>query len=395
MYDVAVFVFIMLSLVVGYAVGRFQSRGAQATVGGSGADSSWSSEHYYRGLAFLLNDEPDAAIDTFIAALDVNSETLETHLALGSLLRKRGEVGRAIRVHQNLLARPSIEASQRHRVQMELAIDYLRSGLFDRAESLFNELLDAKGVSKEMLHKTTQYLLELYQLSGDWVLAIDMADRLTSRKFSGPADRWRVMQSHFACEMSEELAARGDWVTANQWVRTALKYDRKSGRANLLQAHYLEQAGDTVEALVVLRRAASFDSKVVPELLLPMRRCFQASDRESDYLSELKALYAQEASKYVLEALLVEMQKDSNVTEEVLHSLLADGVAQLSSLKFFGDFYLAIQSGSGLPFEKVFELYSLHVSNQSEYVCSACGFSGGQNHWLCPSCKRWATLARQ
>src|SRR5690606_26373871 len=98
------------------------------------------SADYFRGLNLVLNRKTDEALELFIQIAKVDDETLETHFALGHLFRRRGEVDRAIRVHQNLLARPSLSEAQRHQALFALAEDYLGAGLFDRAEMLFSEL---------------------------------------------------------------------------------------------------------------------------------------------------------------------------------------------------------------------------------------------------------------
>ena len=113
---------------------------------------------YIKGLNYLLNEQPDKAIDVFIQMLDVNSETVETHLALGSLFRRRGEVDRAIRIHQNLIARPTLTAEQRMQALNELGQDYMRAGLLDRAEALFNELIESGPHTINALHQ----LMDIY-----------------------------------------------------------------------------------------------------------------------------------------------------------------------------------------------------------------------------------------
>ena len=114
---------------------------------------------YFKGLNFLLNEQPDKAIEVFVQALEVNSETVETHLALGSLFRRRGEVDRAIRIHQNLIARPMLDKVQRAHALLELGQDYLKAGLFDRAENLFLELVDARPYNEAAL----RFLMNIYQ----------------------------------------------------------------------------------------------------------------------------------------------------------------------------------------------------------------------------------------
>ena len=122
------------------------------------------SQDYFKGLNYLLNDRPDKAIEVFIKVLEVESETVETHLALGNLFRRRGEVDRAIRIHQNLVARPSLDKEQRALALLELGIDYMRSGLLDRAETLFKELIQTGMYERQVL----RHLVDIYQQEQDW-----------------------------------------------------------------------------------------------------------------------------------------------------------------------------------------------------------------------------------
>ena len=172
MNDLLIFALLFAAIAIGWWLGR---RGA-ATV----ASSPELPGQYYKGLNYILEDRPDGAIDAFINALEVNSETLETHIALGNLLRKKGEVDRAIRIHQNLLARPSLPRSQVHLAHLELARDYISAGLLDRAERL---LLDLVEESPAQRRTSQRHLLEIYQSEREWSRAIDIAKDLLPFSF--------------------------------------------------------------------------------------------------------------------------------------------------------------------------------------------------------------------
>ena len=130
------YVLILAAIAIGWWLGRRERKHQAAN------EHQKLSRNYFQGLNYLLNEQPDRAISTFIQALEVNSDTIETHLALGSLLRRRGEVDKAVSVHQNLLARPQLNRETSHYVQLELARDYLLAGLLDRAEKLLLDLIE-------------------------------------------------------------------------------------------------------------------------------------------------------------------------------------------------------------------------------------------------------------
>ena len=178
MNDLLIFLLLFSAIVIGWLLGRR----SVASI----SNNSDSSGEYYQGLNYLLDGRPDGAVDSFIDGLEVNSETLETHVAMGNLLRKRGEVDRAIRVHQNLLARPSLPRSQVHLAHLELARDYISAGLLDRAEGL---LLALVKESSEQRVVACRHLLEIYQSEKEWQRAIDVAKSMLPKKKSllGPA----------------------------------------------------------------------------------------------------------------------------------------------------------------------------------------------------------------
>ena len=172
MNDYLVFGLFFVAIVIGWTLGRRSQK--KAVVNSPDLPSQ-----YYKGLNYLLDGKPDGAVDAFINALEVNSETLETHIALGNLLRKRGEVDRAIRIHQNLLARPSLPRTQVHQAHLELARDYISAGLLDRAERL---LLDLVQESPDQRRASQWHLLDIYQSEREWQKAIDTAADLLPRK---------------------------------------------------------------------------------------------------------------------------------------------------------------------------------------------------------------------
>src|SRR5688500_2471596 len=153
---------------------------------------------YFKGLNFLMNEQPDKAIEAFIEVVKVDPQTVELHFALGSLFRRRGEVERAIRMHQNLVERTDLVEEQKLAALFELAQDYLKAGLLDRAEELFLKLEGtphAEGALK--------FLLEIYQQEKEWQKAIGAAQKLES--VTGQSHQKEI--ANFYCELaSTELA---------------------------------------------------------------------------------------------------------------------------------------------------------------------------------------------
>ncbi|MGB0713705.1 MAG: tetratricopeptide repeat protein, partial [Gammaproteobacteria bacterium] len=178
-----------LAMVVGWVIGR---RGGTTRPKG---DEACFDTRYFQGLNYVLNEQPDKAIEVFIKMVEVDSDTVETHFALGSLFRRRGEVDRAIRLHQNLIARPNLDRGQRAQALLELGRDYMLAGLFDRAENLFRELVDARF----HIRQAYENLVAIYEQEKDWDNAIKAARNLEGRV---PRDM-RPVIAQFHCEKAD------------------------------------------------------------------------------------------------------------------------------------------------------------------------------------------------
>lgn len=444
MSDYLIIAFLFIAIVIGFFLGRlFDSSGKskkRALDKGCprNKEYNWFQGRYFEGLTQLLNDDADEAVDTFISVMEVNSETLETHLALGSLMRKRGELARSVKVHQNLLARPNLSKHELHTVQLELGVDYLRSGLLDRAESLLKELSDGVRVNKSTRDQATELLVEVYQDMGDWLAAIDRSDRLTTKKFSQNSDVWRRYQAFFACELAEQAFNDKDWLGARRWARNALRYDKMNARALSIQAEVDLADNDFSSALVSLKQAAQRAPHYLPDIMPSYTLCVKSLHGEAKYLDSLRALYAEYPSLYLLSVL----EKSVREIEGDLHSveLLLAELPKYSDTRYSFQgteaaykailFYQSYESGSPgdtepadkpmnfdesesgesnesresressessessaqePPFcvEAMYQLVDRLVFPELAYQCAQCGYDALQLHWRCPSCKTW------
>ena len=189
---------------------------------------------YFRGLNFLLNEQPDKAIEAFLEVVKLEPQTIDLHFALGGLFRRRGELDRAISMHENLLEREGLAEDQRLRAMSELGQDYLKAGLLDRAEQVFGKLLETPQHGQ-----ARTYLLEIYVQEKDWQKAIDAA-RLLEKDTSKPLN---VDIAHFHCELALLEAARGNSDAAATLLQQALATNRQSVRANLMAGDLNAAAG--------------------------------------------------------------------------------------------------------------------------------------------------------
>ena len=341
---------------------------------------------YLKGLNFLLDEQPDKAIDLFIQMLEVNNDTVETHLALGSLFRRRGEVDRAIRIHQNLIARPTLLPAQRAHALFELGQDYMKAGLFDRAETLFGELVESSPHSEQAL----SYLLDIYQQEKDWTNAIKIAQRISTK--SGKS--YNDLISHFYCEQAEIAYKQGEPARALKLFKKANSINKNSVRASLLEAKIEHDAGNENTAIRALKRIETQDSDYLPEVLGPLHHCYQSLGKPEDMLIYLRDILSRHDAISImlnLSGLLQHYQDDETAEafiEEFLHRRPSlRGMDRLIDIN--------IKHAKEPVQEKLRILKSVTgqlLEDKPVYSCHICGFNGKTLHWQCPGCKRWDTV---
>jgi lipopolysaccharide biosynthesis regulator YciM len=347
---------------------------------------SAASSAYVKGVNFLLNEQPDKAIDVFLQVLEVESETIETHLALGNLFRRRGEVERAIRIHQNVIAHPAINDQQRALALLELGMDYMRSGLYDRAEGLFTELLRANFHVRRVLEQ----LLEIYQQEQDWGQAIACAGEIESRC----RENLRTLKAQYLCERVEGCIARGDHAQAHGLIREALAMDPDCARASLIEGRLAMSAGDLRGAIVAFKRVERQDRDLFGEALAPLRECHKrlgALRELTDYLCTRDLGRAGIAPMMMAADLLAESEGADRAI-----AYLGEALRLRPSLRGLDRLIdLSLRSRQCLPQAEVEVFKALTtrlLRGRSNYRCGHCGFAARRLHWQCPGCRRWGTV---
>lgn len=351
---------------------------------------------YYRGLNYLLNEQPDEAIDSFIDSLEVNADTLETHLAVGNLMRRKGEVERAIKIHQNLLSRPSLEPEQQQQAHLELARDFVSAGLLDRAERL---LLDLINQAPELREISLYQLMELYQDEREWQRAIDTGLMLLPRRglllsSTTPDRRVQEALAHYHCEQAEQALKRNDFHAARLQLKKALQQDRECARASLLAGQVEYRTGHYRQAIRSLKRVRDQEPALLPEILDSLRACHYQLNEIALYWQLLLDWLGQYPSTTLLLAAADELRQQRG--REAAMTFLAERLRQRPTLRGVArliDWYL--ETASAEPREQVGLLQGVTrqlLLNRPTYQCQHCGFSGRSLHWLCPSCKQWNTV---
>ncbi|PSJ47603.1 lipopolysaccharide assembly protein LapB [Zobellella endophytica] len=345
------------------------------------------SRQYVAGLNFLLSDEPDKAVDLFIQLLQVDSETIETHLALGNLFRSRGELDRAIRIHQNLIARPNLLLEQRHLAMLELARDFLAAGLLDRAEHILAELKDDPDYEEEALGQ----LMQIYQQLRDWEKAIVVAERLKKRQ----GVKAMTPMGHFYCELAEQKWRQQDIKAAIHHFKKALKADPGCVRANIrLGALYIAQT-QWSPAVHCLMQVTEQDPDFISEVLPDLQRCYRELGKDGDFIRRLEQWVTQDSGASVVLMLadrISETQGTLGAEQLVLTQLqrhpTMKGFYRLMS-------YHAANAEQGRARESLEMLKALvaeQIKAKPSHRCGQCGFSTHTLFWQCPSCKQWGSI---
>jgi len=364
----------------GWIIGRRNSERSRR------AGVSELSSSYFRGLNYLLNEQPDKAIEVFLKLAEFNRDTVETHLALGNLFRRRGEVDRAIRVHQHLIARPNLSDQEKTIALLELGEDYMRAGLLDRAETLFTDLIAMDAQVPSAL----KHLISIYQHEKDWNKAIDHARRI--EKISGESQGPVIAQ--FYCELAEQARTAKNFAEAHQHLEHAFEAQPECVRAYIVLGHLEVQENRLSSAAEAFERVATLDVDFVPEVLAPLLDCYarlQQMERAEKFL--LDAIdRSQGVSPVIALARMYAITRGEQVAIDFLTRQLRQRPSVRGLMSLIG---ATLHKSEGEARENLLILQDLTrklIEGQAMYRCSRCGFGAKAHHWQCPSCKTWGSV---
>nr|VFK56937.1 MAG: Lipopolysaccharide biosynthesis regulator YciM, contains six TPR domains and a predicted metal-binding C-terminal domain [Candidatus Kentron sp. TC] len=350
---------------------------------------------YFKGIHYLLYEQPDRAVEAFIKVLEVEDETAETHLALGNLYRRRGEMERAIRIHQNLVERSTLNSEQRFEALLELGQDYLRAGLLDRAEYLFRDLVKNRHHTVQALRQ----LIEIYEQEKDWDKAIDSARKL--EKITG--NQLRAVVAHYYCEKAEQALRSNQGDTVMGIIEQALDVHDGCVRASLIEGDIFASSGSLEQALQAYRRVETQDSDYLPEAIKRMYYCYcvlEGSDyqalKKSSAISEFFSSLLRRYNGVSVTLALSEIKRREKGGHEAVAFLTGKlrerpslrGYQRLLELGFDG----MVSGNASDHFVILRELITGLLKNRPVYQCHQCGFLAKTLHWQCPGCKNWNTV---
>jgi lipopolysaccharide biosynthesis regulator YciM len=335
---------------------------------------------YFKGLNFLLNEQPDKAIEAFIEVVKVDPETIELHFALGSLFRRRGEYDRAIRMHHNLFERPGLGAEQKLMALAELGQDYLKAGILDRAEEVFKKLEKSPQAAAARRH-----LLQIYEQEKDWDRAIEM----TKLVQPDPRDL-----AQYYCELAAAESAESRPDAARRHLEAALEANRKCVRASLLLGDLEKSQGNLDQAMEHWKRVESQNPAYLALVAQRLLDAYGEAARDEEGLTLLTGYLERYPSLDLLDTLFQQTLQAKG--PEQAYALVRDELKRNPTLLGLDRLLEAQIISAGSPdkrrdLELVRSLVHGHTRRLARYRCETCGFKARQFHWRCPACGGWET----
>ena len=336
---------------------------------------------YFQGLNFLLNEQPDKAIDSFLEVAKVDSQTVELHFALGNLFRRRGETERAIRMHQNLIDRPDLDDGVRLHALSELGQDYLKAGLLDRAEEIFN-----KQIGTKFEDEAKRSLLEIFQAEKEWLKAIDLA-----RELPDVASQQEIAE--FYCELASNEIMRSRPDSARAYLELAMQQNRKCVRASLLQGDLLLQEGGQEAAIEAWQRIEQQDPAYLALIAQRLLESYRKLDRREEGVA-LLSVYLERYPSLDLLDVVYQLVLEGEGTEAAYRLVRAElqrnptllGLEKLMSARLP---LAPPEVRSDVELAKT--IIQGYTKRLSRYRCDNCGFKARQFYWRCPACGGWET----
>lgn len=368
------------AVVIGWILGRQHKssshRQQKATLG----------QDYFQGLNYLLNDDPGRATDSFVKILESHPDSIESQIALGNMFRHKGEVNRAIRLHQDVIAKPSISANQRASALLALAQDYMSAGLYDRAERLFLDLYQ----NHDNKSYTLGYLHTLYQRQRDWVKAISVAEKLNTE----PDKNMHINIAYYYCELAEKVMSKNNYDLARYYVQCALKNDKNCARANMIAGRVAQSKAEYQDAIYAYQTILQQDPDYLPEILSELCACYEAIDNLNGYAAFLKqclATYFNLNIALAFSEILLRKQGGKEAERFMMNQLRQR--PSLRGLQKLLEHHIAAKGGKTKQDILILQDFiSSLIKDKPAYDCRNCGYRYLTIHWQCPSCEHWGTV---
>lgn len=375
----SIYFFLFLAVVCGWLLGRYQ-----------GQISAKKRLHRdtLPSIDFLLAANNDKALDRLLDVEEVSDEAVELYLDLGRIFRDKGQTEKAIQLHQNLFSRSDLSEKSQLDVELELATDFLKAGLLDRAERLLLELIQGSGNPR---NQASRLLVELYEEEREWLSILKLYKK--SRLPDLPDIASRIAQA--ACEHAEEIFKKGDYLESHQHLKLALKVNPLCARASIIFAQIASEQGEPKEAVRRYLKALKQDNNVMLAILPDMVKCFSEVGDYKELDKQLSYHWSKHHSVEVLVARVKLLSQQGN-QQKAIEILLEELFEHPSNQGFFALAELVVNQKVVLKASQLIMLYDILrriVERENKFICRSCGFQGNDHYWRCPSCKSWASIS--
>ena len=342
---------------------------------------------YSTGLNYLLSNQQDKAIDYLLEALKVEDDTVEAHFAMANLFRRRGELDRALKVHEHLVRQGHLPSKDKQQAIFELGKDFLSAGLYDRAEKMFTKLLKSKSYGLKSINN----LLKIYQSTKDWQLGIDLKKAIIKAK--------DVKSLHtlanFYCELATIALDKDEFIAVIELLQQALELDPNSCRANWLMAKIYENHQQFEQACQCYQSIYQQDKEFFPDVIENMHNCYVQSDASDEFFTFIRQVYEETGSTTALLKYLEHVEKKHGVNKAI--EFILSALKRRPTIKGFKHFVKMQMAESGQEssnenLDVIKELITSYLNMKPRYSCRSCGFNSSTHYWSCPSCHDWEQL---
>ncbi|WP_416778563.1 lipopolysaccharide assembly protein LapB [Xenorhabdus budapestensis] len=345
------------------------------------------SREYVDGVNFLLSNQQDKAVDLFLDMLKEDSSAFEAHLTLGNLFRSRGEVERAIRIHQSLMESASLTFEQRLLAIQQLGRDYTVAGLYDRAENMFVQLVNEKDFRENAFNS----LLTIYQSTSDWSKAIDVAEKLVKLG----KQQFREEIAHFYCELALQGMGEEDFSNAIGYLSKAAQADKNCARVSIMLGRIYMAQKEYLKAIEVLKRILEQDKQLVSESLPMLQECYQNLAQPEEWETFVRRCVEEDCGAIAELHLadIVEKKEGRDIAQNYINRQLESHPTMRLFYRLM-DYHLA-DAEEGRAKESLILLRNMvgeQIRTKPDYRCYKCGFTSRSLYWHCPSCRSWDTI---
>jgi lipopolysaccharide biosynthesis regulator YciM len=346
------------------------------------------SVHFVRGINYLLSEQPDKALDVFLNYPEVDEYTAETFLLLGNLFRNRGEVTRALRVHQNLVARPDLSKSQRASAMLALGEDFFAAGMLDRAESVFSELVKDDPKSTD----ACEPLRHIYEQLHEWDKAIEITQCAQQRS---KADHGRLI-AHYYCELASQELQKNHLFKAEENIKRASKAYPASARVLVLKADLAYTRGQQQEAMGSYQKAVAQDNRLLGMLFGKLLNQFSQPAELENLYQFLRQTFSKEQDARIFPYLLQLARKLGKLVElrDEVETYLQEGKPSLNALAHASGMMASLWNQQGeCEISHLQKALQRLAASQPEFQCEHCGYKMHDYLWRCPACHQWDTVS--